>query len=85
MKNKLLKLINGIKTDKQLLNALNNANVNYQIDKYTDYLNVKIPTNNGCLRIYKPYGRKNYVVQEMTKTKLDYSGIPTFFTTDNYF
>lgn len=85
MKNKLLKLINGIKNDKQLLNALNNANVNYQIDKYTDYFNVKIPTNNGCLRIYKPYGRKNYVVQEMTKTKLDYSGIPTFFTTDNYF
>lgn len=33
------------------------------------------------VRIYKPYKQKNYKVQRWQKVKLEYSGIPTFFTT----
>lgn len=36
-------------------------------------------------RIYKPYKRKQMVVQVWKKIKMEYSGVPVFFATDSYF
>lgn len=36
-------------------------------------------------RIYKPHREKRYILQKWQKIKIQYSGTPTFFSTNSYF
>ena len=79
----LEKIISDCKTDKQILKSLDNKKVKYTNDtESSNYFNLHL--SNG-MRIYKTT-RKEYVVQNpMQKIKLEYSGTPTFFSTNSIF
>lgn len=82
-KQSLETLIIKCKTDKQILKALDSEKVKYTNDTVdSNYFNLHL--SNG-MRIYKT-PRKEYIVQNpMQKVKLEYSGIPTFFSTNSIF
>lgn len=80
----LKSIISNCKTDKQILNTLDNNNITYEnVTNEYGYFNIRIPQNEGYLRICK--NKKEYMVQNFTKVKMVYSGIPTFFSSDSYF
>lgn len=71
-------IIKGLKTKCAIIKALDEKNISYIVDNYTDYMNIKIHTESGCIRIYKSYSGK-IEVQEMKKVIFEYSGTPVFF------
>lgn len=77
-KDDIRRIIGKNKTEKSITDSLNKSGIRYSIDKECDYLNIRIPTAEGYLRIYKN-SRKEIIIQEFTKTKFEYSGIPVFF------
>jgi len=68
-----------------------------QVKKILDAYNIQIVKDNTedhgafsiwvdeLTRIYKPHKSKYMKVQRWYKTKMEYSGIPTFFPTESYF
>jgi hypothetical protein len=80
----LKSIISNCKTDKQILNTLDNNSITYEnVTNEYGYFNIRIPQNEGYLRICK--NKKEYMVQNFTKVKMVYSGIPTFFSTNSCF
>lgn len=79
-------IIEGCKTEKQIIAKLNKYKISFEnaTDEY-GYLNIKIYSDNGYIRIYKPYRSKELKTQTFTPCKMEYSGIPTFFISNSYF
>lgn len=75
------RIILGAKTEKQVLDRLKKANVEFTLGDPEDYnyFNVRIPSDSGYIRIYKPHRSKEFTVQKFSPVKFTYSGIPTFF------
>lgn len=75
-------IIAQCKTEKAVLQALKRHEIRFYIDgDGYNYLNIKIPTKTGKIRIYNG-GTNNkpcYIVQTMqAPIKLTYSGVPTY-------
>lgn len=77
-RDRIEKLIHGLTTKPEITRALRRAAVGFLDDKYSDYMNLHIPTENGCVRVYSPH-RGIVKVQTMHKVNFCYSGIPVFF------
>ena len=83
-KERIENIIKGCKTEKQIVNKLTKEKISFEIltSEY-GYMNIRIYTENGYIRIYQK--RKEIFVDTFEKVKLEYSGIPTFFATNSYF
>lgn len=79
---KIRLIIAGCKTDNAVVAALKRHKIRFYIDNDGyNYLNIKIPTKTGKIRIYNEGTKRNswYTVQTMqAPIKLTYSGIPTY-------
>lgn len=76
--------LKNCRTDKQALKAIENAG--YKITKDdTKELNSFSVWISDKVRIYKRYKSHDYILQKWHKVKMEYSGIPTFFSTNSYF
>lgn len=82
MKKEIELKIANCKTDKQVLSALKNYTIENASEEY-GYFNIRIHTKEGYTRVYKK--GKQYIVQTFTPCKMEYSGIPTFFSNVSYF
>ena len=85
MKNidELKSIISSCKTDKQVIKAVEAAGYKVVKDTGPEIGTLSIWISDK-IRIYKR--RKNeYILQEWTPVKFEYSGIPTFFATNSYF
>jgi len=79
-------IVSKCKTEKAVLAALKAHRVRYEDGRAKgdcDYFNIRIPCNDGIVRVYKTRGV--LTVQHMRTVTVDYSGIPTFFATDSVF
>ena len=83
-KERIENIIKGCKTEKQIVNKLTKEKISFEVltSEY-GYMNIRIYTDNGYIRIYQK--RKEIFVDTFEKVKLEYSGIPTFFATNSYF
>lgn len=73
------KIVYGCKTEKEIINALKEAGLQYQdFSKDFGYFNIRVPLNEGYFRIYKETKTKQIKTQIWEKTVFRYSGIPTF-------
>lgn len=77
-------LIKGCKTEKQIINKLTKENIQFEnVSSEYGYMNIRIYNDNGYIRIYK--AKKEVKVNQFTKCKFEYSGVPTFFATNSNF
>ena len=83
-KERVADIVKGLKTEKQITDALIKENVSFWIDNDSDYMNIRIESNNGYIRIYKTYDGR-IEVREMSKVKCEYSGAPMFSTSNSWF
>lgn len=80
----LQSLISKCKTDKQILETLKQNNIVFEnVTSEYGYFNIRISQYEGYLRICK--NKKEYMIQNFSKVKMVYSGIPTFFGTNSNF
>ena len=81
------KLFSGCTTEKTVYHRLKKYGLVYEDARAMgecDYFNVRIPCGYGQVRIYKP-GRGVMQIQHLRPVKMEYSGIPVFFSTDSAF
>lgn len=81
------KLFQGASNEKTVYSRLARYGLNYEDRRAAgdcDYFNVVIRCDYGTIRIYKPR-RGVMVLQEQRPVTMNYSGIPTFFSTDSVF
>ena len=83
-KDRIVEIVKGLKTEKQITDALSKAKVSFQIDNESDYMNIRIDSNDGYIRIYKTYDGR-IEVREMSKVECKYSGAPMFSTSNSWF
>lgn len=77
-KETILYLIDGAKTDFEVKERLNDAEVVYaDLSKDSGYLNLRIPTKDAQIRIYRSSDRR-IQVQKFEMVQMKYSGVPTF-------
>lgn len=74
MMEKFQKDVSMCRTQKQLLSVLGKYNKTIVKQSGNDSFWL-----DDLTRVYKPYGRKHYVVQRWQKIQMEYSGIPVFF------
>ena len=78
-----LKLKNTLatcKTDKQALKAIKDNGFKVVKDDSIEIGSFSVWLDDTT-RIYKPYKRKEYILQKWQRWQVKYSGIPTFFST----
>lgn len=72
-------LVAGLKTEKQVIDVLKNNGIEFvNLTEEYGYLNIRIPRENGYVRIYKPYKQNELEVNSFDAVPMKYSGIPTF-------
>lgn len=73
------KLVSGLKKPEQVVRVLKENGIECEdVSEEYGYLNVRIPRENGYIRIWKPYRRAELEVNSFDCVPLRYSGIPTF-------
>ena len=76
-KETILFLIDGAKSDKEVKQRLDDAEVPYaDLTEDYGYMNLRIPGKDGYIRIYR--SRYGIEVQKFEKVQMKYSGVPTF-------
>lgn len=80
MIDRLKELLSGCKTDRAARAVIEKLGYKIIRDNTKDHNTFDVWIDD-LLRVYKPYGRKEYIVQKWERVTLKYSGIPTFFST----
>ena len=81
------KLFGGCTTEKTVYQRLKKYGLVYEDARAMgecDYFNVRIPCGYGQVRIYKPR-RGVMTIWHQRPVKMEYSGVPVFFSTDSIF
>ena len=84
MTDTLKKKIEACTTRKQLESILKKAGLKIVKDDTKEFNSLSVWINDTT-RIYKPYNRKNLVVQAWKKVEFKASGVPTFFSNPSIF
>ena len=82
------KLFSGCTTEKTVYQRLEKHGLPYEDARASgecDYFNVRIPCDYGTIRIYRPGRRGVLTIQYLRPVKMEYSGVPVFFSTDSIF